>query len=144
MPVPLVSALCALLSLFLMSAPSFAQQFVGSVVENSMPSVPGSELTYFNIVQKGYKDTTIINYSSLAQPTNNRLNPADIQRAIIFVHGLNRDPQTYIANMMSALSQVPGRPDVNFQNVQSKSLCNWRPRCILTIPSCGSILRQWQ
>jgi hypothetical protein len=119
MPVSLVSALCALFSFISIITPSFAQQFVGAVVNNTMPSVPGSELTYFNIVNKGNKDTTVINYSSLAQPDNSRLKPSDIQRAVIFVHGLNRDPQTYIANMMTALSQVSGRPDVNFRNVQS-------------------------
>jgi hypothetical protein len=107
-----------------MITPSSAQQFVGSVVQNYMPSVPGAELTYFNIVNKGNKDTTIINYSSLAQPTNNRLKPSDIQRAIIFVHGLDRDPETYMANMLTAMSQIQGRPDVNFANVQSKSTSN--------------------
>jgi len=32
--------------------------------------------------------------------------------------GLQRDPETYMSNMLVALSQVPGSPNVNLSNVQ--------------------------
>lgn len=94
-----------------------AQQFQGSIIPNSLPSVPGAELTYWNIPDANNKSTTLINYSSLTA-SGARLAPANIKRVVIFIHGLQRDASTYMSNMLSAVSQIQGAPDINFSSVQ--------------------------
>ena len=94
-----------------------AQQFQGSVIPNSLPTVPGSELTFWNIPDANNKSTTLINYSSLTT-SGARLTPSNIKRVVIFIHGLQRDGSTYMSNMLSAISQIQGAPDINFSSVQ--------------------------
>lgn len=97
-----------------------AQQYAGDFINNSLPSVPGSEIAYFKIKEptgktpKAY-NLTLINYQAL-QTNGQRIVPSQIQRAVIIIHGLNRDPGTYISNIMSALSQV-GDSNINRSNV---------------------------
>jgi hypothetical protein len=79
------SVLCAFLSFLIL--PISAQQFQGSVINNTLPFVPGSEITYFNILDANKKNTTLINYSSLTA-SGSRLIPSQIERAIVFIHGM--------------------------------------------------------
>lgn len=93
-----------------------AQQYAGDTIPNSLPSVPGSEIVYFKIkepngkIPKAY-NLTLTNYQSL-QGNGQRVVPSQVQRAVIIIHGLQRDPGTYMANGLSALSQV-GDPNIN-------------------------------
>ncbi|GME50293.1 wsc-domain-containing protein [Neofusicoccum parvum] len=114
-----LSPLKALLSaqaLLSIASLSNAQQYVGATINTGLPAVPGSEITYFNIKDANNKNTTLINYMSL-NSTSQRPNPKLLKRAVIVIHGLNRDPGTYMSNMLSALSQVTGHSDVNTDSV---------------------------
>ncbi|KAF4304114.1 wsc-domain-containing protein [Botryosphaeria dothidea] len=93
-----------------------AQQYVGENITTTLPLVPGSEITYFNIKDSKSRNTTLINYVSLNSKSQ-RPDPKSLKRAVIVVHGLNRDPGTYMSNMLSALAQVTGRSDVNTDSV---------------------------
>jgi hypothetical protein len=42
-----------------------AQQYAGEVINNTLPSAPGSEITYFKILDSKGAGTTLINYYSL-------------------------------------------------------------------------------
>ena len=67
-------------------------------------------------IQDGIKNNlTLINYINHGSD-GKRLVPSKLKRAVIFIHGLNRDPGTYEANALSALSQV-GSPDINTDSV---------------------------
>lgn len=116
MRVSITAALCALLTLTLIPF-VHAQQFLGAPIANqSLQGVPGSEITFWNILDKNKKNTTLINYSSL-DLQGNRLVPSNIQRAVIFIHGLQRDAGTYMSNMLVAMAQLQV-PQVNRSNVQ--------------------------
>lgn len=106
--------LATLVAFFAASASS--QQYAGEVIENSLPNVPGSEVAFFNIPRKGTQKHTLINYYSHGKD-GKRLVESKVQRAVIVVHGLNRDPMTYQSNMMSALAQVTGDPNINKDTV---------------------------
>ncbi|KAL1648097.1 hypothetical protein SLS58_002424 [Diplodia intermedia] len=115
----LFSPLRGLLSaqlLFGIAELSNAQQYAGENITTSLPVVPGAEITYFNIKDANRKNTTLINYMSL-NSTGQRLDPRALKRAVIVVHGLNRDPNTYMSNMLSALAQVSGHPEVSTDSV---------------------------
>ena len=77
-----------------------AQQYAGDVIPNSLPTVPGSTITYFKINDPAGKNhnLTLTNYYSL-QTDGTPLVPNAVQRAIIVIHGLNRDPGTYMSNV---------------------------------------------
>lgn len=96
-----------------------AQQYAGDIIPNSLPVVPGSEITYFRINDPSgkNKNLTLTNYYSHGKNTAKRLVEANIQRAVIIIHGLNRDPGTYMSNMLSALAQAKSDPNVNFDTV---------------------------
>ncbi|KAM0714477.1 hypothetical protein Q7P37_010264 [Cladosporium fusiforme] len=108
------SLLTALVAFFVASASS--QQYVGEVIDTTLPNVPGSEITFFNIPRKGTQKHTLINYYSHGKD-GKRLVESKVQRAVIVVHGLNRDPGTYQSNMQSALAQVTGDPNINKDTV---------------------------
>ncbi|KAI5199776.1 hypothetical protein E4T39_06075 [Aureobasidium subglaciale] len=96
-----------------------AQQFLGDVIPNATyPTVPGSELCYFRVKDPAGKNNnlTLVNYQSLGRD-NKRVVGSNIKRAVIIVHGLNRDAGTYMANMISALSQVTNDPNINLDSV---------------------------
>ena len=82
----IASVLCVLLSFLVL--PISSQQFQGSFINNTLPSVPGSEITYFNILDANKKNTTLINYSSLTGVSGGRLIPSQIERVIVFIHGM--------------------------------------------------------
>ena len=102
---PLFLILSLLLCVVSNIAKVHAQQFQGSFINNSLPNVGGSEVAFFNILDAKSRNTTLINYSSLSS-SYARLSPSNIKRVIIFVHGLGRNPQTYIGDMLSALDLV--------------------------------------
>lgn len=114
---PLLGALC--LGLAVLSPVSVAQQYAGDVIPNSLPGVPGAELAYFRIADPKGKNNalTLINYQSL-QRDGSRLNPSKIQRAVIIIHGLQRDPATYMSNMLVALNNgAISDPNINQDSV---------------------------
>ena len=103
------SVLTALGALF--ATVASAQQYAGEVIDTNLPNVPGAEIAYFKIpgVQdsnsKKAANLTLINYMSYGS-NGKRLVESNVQRAVIIVHGLNRDPGTYESNMLSALAKV--------------------------------------
>lgn len=114
---PLLGALC--LGLASLSPVALAQQYAGDVIPNSLPGVPGAELAYFRVADPKGKNNalTLINYQSL-QRDGSRLVPGKIQRAVIIIHGLNRDPGTYMSNMLSAINSGGiSDPNINQDSV---------------------------
>jgi hypothetical protein len=107
----------------LFAAAASAQQYAGEVIDTSLPNVPGSEIAYFKISgvldssKKGAAaNLTLINYYSHGS-NGKRLDESKVQRAIIMIHGLNRDPGTYQSNMQSALAQVTSDNNINKDSV---------------------------
>lgn len=84
---------------------TFAQQFAGDYINNSLPYVPGSEIAFFKIkdnpsgTNAANNNLTLINYYSTTGTSGKRLDTSKIQRVVIFIHGLNRDPGTYMSNV---------------------------------------------
>ena len=113
---PLASAMSLFSSLLLLASVASAQNYVGTPINNSLPAVPGSEITYFNVISSSGQNLTLTNYMSL-NSSGHRPNLAGIQRAVIIVHGLQRDPGTYMSQALSALGQVPNSAGVNVNNV---------------------------
>ncbi|RDW69904.1 hypothetical protein BP5796_08301 [Coleophoma crateriformis] len=93
------------------------QQYLGNTITNSLPSVPGSEIAYWKITDKKNRNFTLINYFS-NDGNGNRLATGNVKRAVVVLHGLGRDPGTYMSNMLSALSQVPSGTGPTFKNTQ--------------------------
>lgn len=97
------------------------QQYAGEVIDTSLPTVPGSEIAFFKIPgvmdsnKKKAANSTLINYYSHGS-NDKRLIESRVQRAVIIIHGLNRDPGTYESNMLSALAQVDD-PNINKDSV---------------------------
>ena len=106
----------------LFAAAASAQQYAGEIIETNLPNVPGAEIAYFKIpgVQdsnsKKAANLTLINYMSYGS-NGKRLVGSKVQRAVIIVHGLNRDPGTYESNMLSALAAVTGDANINKDSV---------------------------
>lgn len=100
-----------------------AQQYVGVPVNNSLPDVPGSNITYFNVKDPAGKSATLLNYLSL-NSSDQYLPGKAIKRLVVVIHGLQRDPETYMAQTLSALSLVPNS-SVDIDNTQI--LCPYFP-----------------
>lgn len=101
----LVGVLPALLVLLFASS-SYAQQYSGAPISNSLPGVPNSEITYWNIVDSQKRNTTLINYHILNN--GKRQDPSKVKKALIVIHGLGQDPATYMSNALSALAAATG------------------------------------
>ena len=72
-----------------------AQQYAGDVIQNSLPAVSGAEVAFFKInAPNAQSNLTLINYYSHGR-SGKRIVESNIQRAVIAVHGLLRDPWTY-------------------------------------------------
>lgn len=109
----LSSFLPALFALHLFLIPTstlvLAQQYAGDPIDTHLPSVPGSEIAFFKIPgvldsnKKKPANLTLVNYYSHGSD-GKRLVESKVKRAVIIIHGLNRDPGTYEANMLSALA----------------------------------------
>lgn len=97
---------------------SSAQQYAGDVIPNSLPGLSDGEIAYFRIKDPAGKNNnlTLINYINHNRQ-GNRLVDSELQRAIIVIHGLNRDPGTYEVNMLSAMSQLDPSLGINKDNV---------------------------
>ncbi|KAI8632121.1 WSC domain-containing protein [Xylariaceae sp. FL1651] len=108
LPLQLLLLLCLTVS---------GQQFMGDSYNNSLDTVPGAEIAFWKITDKKGRTFTQLNYFSQAG-NGQRLNPAKVKRAVIVIHGLQRDPGTYMSNMLSALSQVPQGTGPDFTNTQ--------------------------
>jgi hypothetical protein len=82
-------------SLALFSASVLAQQYAGETIPNSLPVVYGAELAYFRISDPaGANTATLLNYQSLGSD-GQRLKEANVERAVIMVHGQLRDANDY-------------------------------------------------
>lgn len=91
--------------LFLLGpALTFAQQYAGDTITNSLPAATGAEIAFFNIKDPNGDDTTLINYYS--RPGGNRIDPDDVKRAIIVMTGQLRDPWLYYASIRNAIDDA--------------------------------------
>jgi len=82
-------------SLALFGASALAQQYAGEAIQNSLPAVAGAELAYFRISDPaGANTATLLNYQSLGSD-GQRLKEANVERAVIMVHGQRRDADVY-------------------------------------------------
>ncbi|KAI7324666.1 WSC-domain-containing protein [Hortaea werneckii] len=101
------AVLCALVALLLGLVQS--QEYAGDVISTTLPGVPGAEIAFWKIQDtKAKNNLTLINYINHGKD-GKRLVPSNLKRAVIIIHGLNRDPGTYMANMLSALAQVDNK-----------------------------------
>lgn len=84
-----------------------AQQYIGSPISNQtgLPSVLGANITWFNILDPASKNATLTNYLSF-NSSGNYMSPSAMKRVIIIIHGLDRDPSTYMSNMLVAISNL--------------------------------------
>ncbi|KAI7500184.1 WSC-domain-containing protein [Hortaea werneckii] len=99
--------LCALVAVLLGFAQS--QEYAGDTISTTLPGVPGAEIAFWKIQDtKAKNNLTLINYINHGKD-GKRLVPSNLKRAVIIIHGLNRDPGTYMANMLSALAQVDNK-----------------------------------
>ena len=73
-----------------------AQQYAGDVIPGTLPEVANSEVAFWKIKDPkgGDANLTLINYASL-NTTGQRPDQSKIQRAVIPIHGLLRDPWNY-------------------------------------------------
>jgi hypothetical protein len=96
---------------------AYAQQFAGQVIANQLPNpIPGGALASFNVADAKGKGTTLMNYFS--SPSGGTVQPSLIQRAIVVIHGLDRDPWLYFATVYNALPAATAiNPAVNENTV---------------------------
>ena len=73
-----------------------AQQYAGDVISANLPTTANAEVAFFKIDDPSGKNNnlTLINYYSHGTD-GNRLVESKIQRAVIVLHGLLRDPWNY-------------------------------------------------
>ncbi|KXS97308.1 hypothetical protein AC578_10721 [Pseudocercospora eumusae] len=89
------------------AATALAQQYAGDIISANLPTIAGTEVAFFKIPDTtGANDhLTLINYYSHGSD-GNRIVEANIQRAVIVLHGLLRDPWNYENDMLTALAQA--------------------------------------
>ncbi|KXT07836.1 hypothetical protein AC579_1884 [Pseudocercospora musae] len=94
-------------SSLLFAAIALAQQYAGDTISAGLPTIAGAEVAFFKIPDTtGANDhLTLINYYSHGSD-GTRIVEANIQRAIIVLHGLLRDPWNYENDMLTALAQA--------------------------------------
>lgn len=96
-----------------------AQQYAGDEIRNGLPEVPGAEISFFRIADPAgiNQHLTLTNYYALQQ-TGERIVPEDVQRALILVHGLDRNPGYYMVHALNALAEiVKSDPSINTSSV---------------------------
>lgn len=78
------------------AATALAQQYAGDTISANLPTIAGTEVAFFKIPDTtgANNNLTLINYYSHGSD-GNRIVEANIQRAIIVLHGLLRDPWNY-------------------------------------------------
>jgi hypothetical protein len=85
---------------------AFAQQHAGQYIGSWLPATDGAEIAYFNIQADNGLNTTLINYFSYPNSTNQPLNPEEVQRAVIILHGSVRDAWNYFHDIQGALDEA--------------------------------------
>jgi hypothetical protein len=109
-----VGALVALAGL--LPTPAFAQQYAGEVIPNTLPTVNGASISFFNIPDKKKKPTTLITYMSA--PNGKRQDEKKVQRAVIALHGLQRDSALYWQSVAVSLASAKKiNPAINEESV---------------------------
>jgi hypothetical protein len=79
-----------------------AQQYVGQTIPNSLPGVTDGAVSFFQIIDpNGGPSSTLINYFSA--PGGQQIDTTQVQRAIVVLHGANRDPYNYFNDVHAAL-----------------------------------------
>lgn len=78
------------------AAAARAQQYAGDTISANFPTIAGAEAAFFKIpdLTGANNNLTLINYYSLGS-NGGRVVESKIQRAIIVLHGLLRDPYNY-------------------------------------------------
>ena len=73
-----------------------AQQYAGDTISANLPTIDNAEVAFFKIDDPSGKNDalTLINYYSHGTD-GNRIVESKIQRAVIVLHGLLRDPWNY-------------------------------------------------
>jgi hypothetical protein len=73
-----------------------AQQYEGDVIPGTLPSVNNAEVAFWKIKDPtgANANLTLINYASL-NTQGQRPDNSKIQRAVLAIHGLLRDPWNY-------------------------------------------------
>lgn len=101
---------------------AFAQQYAGDQISALLPTIPGAEVAFFKIPDPaGANDhLTLVNYYALGSD-GQRIKPSKIQRAVIVVHGLLRDPWNYQTDVSMAGSLPPPW---------------WHSRIVLAVQEC--------
>lgn len=93
-----------------------AQQYAGASYNNSLPSVPGAQIAFWNIKDPNNKNATLLTYATA--PNGKQQIQSNVQRAVIVIHGLQRDPWNYMSEALSALSlTTQNNPSVNTASV---------------------------
>lgn len=116
---------------YLLEAASSQQQYAGDVIPHNLPDVPGAEIAFFRIpnpagpVLENQQQLTLTNYYSL-QEDGERIVPEEIQRAVIIVHGLHRNPGHYMVHAMNALTETT-RADPNINKSSVAIICPYFP-----------------
>lgn len=110
------------------SEPIKPEQYVGTPFEHFLPPSINSEVTFFKVRDPigefacesdddSRANLSLLNYMSL-DTRNQRHNPSTLMRAVIVVHGLNRDPWNYHAATVQALAKASAQdPTKNLDTV---------------------------
>lgn len=74
-----------------------AQQYAGDIISANLPTIAGTEVAFFKIPDTTgvNNNLTLINYYSHGS-AGGRIVESNVQRVLITVHGLQRDPWNYI------------------------------------------------
>ncbi|KAI9666162.1 MAG: hypothetical protein M1821_004097 [Bathelium mastoideum] len=109
-----LAALSLASSVFLLAS---AQQYAGDIVSGYLPTIPRAEVAFFRIPDPtgANNNLTLINYYSLTSSGGQIVN-SNIQRALIVIHGLLRDPWDYMNDTLNALDKVTD-PNINADSV---------------------------
>lgn len=101
-----------------LTATACAQQYAGDKIEIQLPFVPGAEIAFFRIADptSRHHHLTLTNYYSLRED-NERLDPDQVQRAVILIHGRERDPGSYMVYAQNALRDLTSDHNINSSSV---------------------------
>jgi hypothetical protein len=93
--------------LFLLFSTALAQQYAGDVISANLPTIANAEVAFFKIDDPSGKNDglTLINYYSHGND-GNRIVESNIQRAVIVLHGLLRDPWNYENDVSLCCNQL--------------------------------------
>ncbi|EME46792.1 hypothetical protein DOTSEDRAFT_169606 [Dothistroma septosporum NZE10] len=111
-------------TLLLLALGAAAQQYAGDVIGASLPTVDGAEVAFFKINDPSGKNNnlTLINYYGLGS-NYQRIDTNNIQRAVITIHGLLRDPNNYFNDTRNALIKATAEDG----NINSDSVAIMAP-----------------